>query len=733
MPTERLVIEISEKGATVVSRNVKDIGKSSQKSSKGVALLGRALGVLAAAATVKQLVGIADAFTNIQNRLRTVTKSEGELAAVTDRLFAISNKTRASFEGTAEVYSRIGIAAEELGKSQAELLDFTESLNKSVALSGASATEASAALIQLSQGLAAGALRGEELNSVLEQLPSVAGVIADELGIARGRLKEVAAEGKITADVVLNAFKNARGEIEEKFAKSVPTVGQAFQVLRNNVVRAVGEFSTASGVSTALAKGILFISENVTRLGEAFTFVEDVGRAVFEELQPLIEPLGPVFLKVGDIGKEVFKGIGLGALALVRTVAQAVDIISRLFGKLWRFLDDNFGLVFESIGSLFIDFANTAIGLVQGLIQGFITAINQVRGFLGQSLIKEFDLVQIDPGVVFAGRVLGNKLAEGLETSNLTGFVDRVIDNAQNRIATRAATPGEGPVDLTGTTGGGATPSPGQVAGQVQSSLLAGLRQEQQLLQFTNRERAVQAELLKLESEFKKKVADATQQQVDAFLGEAEGLLRTNEQFQTQQDLLEQIKGPQMELERNLAALNTLYLDGKISIDQYEKAFKSLTDSTAENVGVFEDVGATIGDSLFNNATQALGDFNSTWKDFVAGFLQDLAQIATQKALLSLFGGIGVPGFAFGGSFTVGGSGGTDSQMVSFMATPGERVDISKPGQAAPGGNGGTPSVKIINVLDPSLVSEAMGSREGEQVIMNVISRNKTTVRQAIS
>lgn len=228
--------------------------------------LRNAVAVVGVAATVRQLGRLADTYTNIQNRLRTVTDGTKELSDVTAELFEISNRTRSSFEGTAEVYARVALAAQDLGRSQAELLQFTESLNQAVILSGASATEAKAGLIQLSQGLASGALRGEELNSVLEQLPVVADVIAESLGVTRGELRKLGSEGKISAEIVLDAFKKSRVELEERFGEAVPTLGQSFGVLENNIIRYIGTADEATGASSSLSAAILAAADNVELL-----------------------------------------------------------------------------------------------------------------------------------------------------------------------------------------------------------------------------------------------------------------------------------------------------------------------------------------------------------------------------------------------------------------------------------------------------------------------------------
>lgn len=267
MVQERIDIVVSERGANKAARGVDAIGKSAQSAQGSVQLLRRALGLLGGAVILRELLRLVDGYTNLQNRLRVVTNGTAELGVVTDRLFAIANRTRSAFAGTVEVYARTALATKELGISQQETLNFTESLNHAVILSGANAQEANAAMIQLSQGLASGTLRGDELRSVLEQLPVVADVIAKELGITRGQLREMGMEGKITSDIILRAFRNAREELEERFAKTIPTIGQAFTVLKNSLTALIGGFSTATGASELLARAILFVANNAETFG----------------------------------------------------------------------------------------------------------------------------------------------------------------------------------------------------------------------------------------------------------------------------------------------------------------------------------------------------------------------------------------------------------------------------------------------------------------------------------
>lgn len=279
MTDETIIIGIrgEVEGGRIVKRTLDDIANAEARAQKGAQgvesqfratdgaarFLLRTLQTLGAAFGLRQLQQTVDTYTNIQNRLKLVTNGTGELAAVTEELFRISNSTRNAFESTAEVYARVALATKDLGLSQRDTLQFTESLNQAVILSGASSAEAAAGLMQLSQGLASGTLRGDELRSVLEQLPAVADVIAKGLGVTRGELRKMGEDGKITADIVIDAFQKAQKELADNFGKTVPTIAQSFTVLQNKVVEFVGELDAATGASAEISKAILTIGKNI--------------------------------------------------------------------------------------------------------------------------------------------------------------------------------------------------------------------------------------------------------------------------------------------------------------------------------------------------------------------------------------------------------------------------------------------------------------------------------------
>ncbi|RLG56071.1 MAG: hypothetical protein DRN95_07225, partial [Candidatus Hydrothermarchaeota archaeon] len=250
----------AKKGMRQVDKGLVKIGNTADNVRNSIQRL-FAFGAIAFA--VKQVLSLSDAYTNLQNRLRVVTKGQADLVDTTEKLLAVSNRSRSGFEATAELYSRVALATRDMGTAQKTLVGITETVNKAIILSGASAKEANNGLIQLSQGIASNRLGGDELRSVLEQLPVVADVIAKQMGVTRGEMRALGAEGKITGDVVIEAFKNAREEIEQRFAKTVPTLGQSFQVLRNNVLAYLGSVDTSRGVTRQLGNAMRFLGENI--------------------------------------------------------------------------------------------------------------------------------------------------------------------------------------------------------------------------------------------------------------------------------------------------------------------------------------------------------------------------------------------------------------------------------------------------------------------------------------
>jgi tape measure domain-containing protein len=266
MVTENVDIRFRETGARVIKRRIDEIGLAANSATRGIFLMQRALFVLGGAGILRGLTRQLDTLTEYENRLRLTATSASNLDVVQRRLFQTARDSRTGFEAVAEIYSRTALSVRELGISQAETVRFSESLSKATIISGASAREAHAALVQLGQGMASNTLRGDELRSVLEQLPYVADIISQSLGVTRGELRILGEEGKISAETILKAFREAEKEIDTLFANTIPTISQALSVAGTNWLEFLDALDDAVNLSENVAKSIILISDNITEL-----------------------------------------------------------------------------------------------------------------------------------------------------------------------------------------------------------------------------------------------------------------------------------------------------------------------------------------------------------------------------------------------------------------------------------------------------------------------------------
>lgn len=217
----------------------------------------------AAAFGVHQLIEYADEWTNLSNRLRIVTRDQIDFAIAQNDVLRIARDTRQPLDATAELYQRIANNASHLGLSIKQVGPLVTTISKAVALSGVSADTARMGLVQLGQAFAAGQLRGQDLNSVLEELPGVADAIARGMGKSSAQLKSMAEEGKLTVGNLVEALTRAAGGTDTLFEKMQTTIGQTMTRLQTEIVKYIGESDQATGASARLAQGITYVAEHL--------------------------------------------------------------------------------------------------------------------------------------------------------------------------------------------------------------------------------------------------------------------------------------------------------------------------------------------------------------------------------------------------------------------------------------------------------------------------------------
>ena len=189
-------------------------------------------GLSVGAIGLTQIAQTADEFNNYQSRITLVSKSNQEASRTFRQLMTVANDTGQLFGATAELYTRVYRAMGDRANSQ-ELLQFTKTINQSMVVSGANAQEASAAIIQLSQGMASGTLRGEEFNSVAEQAPVILEMLQKSLGKTRGELRKMAEDGELTTEVVLRAVRESAEGVQAQYDQMPKTIGRAVNELSN--------------------------------------------------------------------------------------------------------------------------------------------------------------------------------------------------------------------------------------------------------------------------------------------------------------------------------------------------------------------------------------------------------------------------------------------------------------------------------------------------------------------
>ncbi|HDW1350582.1 TPA: tape measure protein [Klebsiella michiganensis] len=255
-------LDLMERGFDKTTKSI-DTTESSMLSLSRVAVS------LGAALSVKQIAEYADAWATVNNKLSNSLRPNEQLVDVTQRVFDITQQTRGSLDATASLYARLERATRQYGTSAGDLSKLTTIINQGFVVSGATAQEAENAIIQLSQGLASGALRGEEFNSVNEQGNRLIVALADSMGVSIGEMRNMAAQGKLTTDVVVNGLLSQGAVIGKEFANTTTTISQALQVAGNNVTKFFGENSTVKSFSAVFSSSIITASENLGALSNA--------------------------------------------------------------------------------------------------------------------------------------------------------------------------------------------------------------------------------------------------------------------------------------------------------------------------------------------------------------------------------------------------------------------------------------------------------------------------------
>ncbi len=317
---------------------------------------------------VREFARLLDVTTTIDNRLRLVTTSTAQLNAVYDQLFRISNDTRSSLQANADMFNRVSQAVSGTGKSYNDVLAFTEQINQAMAISGTSGEAAAAGIYQLGQALATGKLSGDEFVSVNETMPRVMQAVADSLGVPRGALKDLAKEGKLTADVLFQAMSDAAPALAEEFGKITPTIASAFTVLNNHILNFVRDVNAASGIGEIFAGVIMFVANNFNAFaGAAAGLAIVIGGVLLQSIAAMTVALAanPIGLVVVAIAAAT-AAIGAFGSMTVTVGGQTVTVWQTIKAAVMTVID-GVKAVYNGVVSLFSGMSTAASPFFQNV------------------------------------------------------------------------------------------------------------------------------------------------------------------------------------------------------------------------------------------------------------------------------------------------------------------------------------------------------------------------------
>lgn len=311
------VDRVSDKFGTLDSR--------ARQAAQGADTLKTALGAMATMGTVYAMVKMADAVTTLNTQLRLSSNSAAEAAKAYTSLFDIAQKGRVNFTELGTTYAAIARSGKELGISQDRLLTVTQSISQAMTIGGGSAASMQAALVQLGQGLSSGVLRGEELNSIMEQTPRLAKALADGLGVPIGELRKLGEAGKLTSEQVIGALERAGPQLAKEMESATLTVGQAMTVLSNSATKLIGEMDAASGASGTLAGALKAISGGIDAAGHSIKDNETAFKFITSGLAGAATAAGLGATAIG-IG-AVWAAVTLGGSAAVTAALAALGTV----------------------------------------------------------------------------------------------------------------------------------------------------------------------------------------------------------------------------------------------------------------------------------------------------------------------------------------------------------------------------------------------------------------------
>lgn len=412
-----------------------------------------------AAFSVKKVLELADSMTNTRARLDLMNDGLQTTAELQDMIMASANRSRAAYQDTAAAVAKLGTNAKDAFSSSQELVAFAELVNKTFTISGATAEEQKNAMLQLTQAMSSGVLRGDELRSIFEQAPVLVQKIAEYLDVPIGKIREMAADGEITAEIVKNAMFAASDDINSKFASMPMTFAQVWTIAKNialeaftPVLQIIGQgaqwiydnWSTIAPIFWGLAAAALGYAVALGIQTAATWIADGAAKTFFTTL--LTNPLFWIALAIGVVVAAIYKwvqsvgGLKVAWLIAVNAILTAWDWVKIGFMTgvywvmdMWNRLQLAFYTAGVNIQNFMGDMKVGVLMILQNMVNGAIDIIN---GFINTlNKIPGVNIGLIDQVTFGTTAQLENEAAKQARAADLAAYQDQINSQIAERDA----------------------------------------------------------------------------------------------------------------------------------------------------------------------------------------------------------------------------------------------------------------------------------------------------------
>lgn len=356
--------EAAMMGASAKADNLgQSFDKMSNKASSGAGGIKRLLGALGGFMAVKKAIDITDEYTNTVARLSLINDGLQTQKELQDQIYLSAQRSRGEYMTTAQTVAKLGMMAKDAFGSTDEIVKFTELVNKSFKVGGASKTEQTAGMYQLAQAMASGRLQGDEFRSISENAPMIGKALQQHLGVGAAELKEMSSQGLITADVIKGAMFGMGEEINTMFEQMPMTFADAGTQIKNHAIKAF------EGVMEKLTE--INNSDFMSTLVNVVTTGIDILAVAFLGLANIVQFMTNIIVQNWDLISAILISAAIVYLPIL--IARMWDLFTTIAAQaiVWAIFHWQITLIFVAIGLLI--YGLMQLGVTVGDIVGFIS------------------------------------------------------------------------------------------------------------------------------------------------------------------------------------------------------------------------------------------------------------------------------------------------------------------------------------------------------------------------